>query len=65
MNGESVHVTVRLLRHRRATTTNRYIHLDDSALSQAAERVVAIELRLHYGDPTVREKPFYCGDRRA
>lgn len=43
MNGESLHVTGRLLGHRRASTTNRYVHLDD-ALTQAAERVaLAIE----------------------
>ncbi len=39
MNGESLHVAGRLLGHRRATTTNRYVHLDDATLSQAAERV--------------------------
>ena len=47
MNGESLHIAGRLLGHRRATTTNRYIHLDDSTLSQAAERVaVAIQRKL-------------------
>ena len=39
MNGESLHVAGRLLGHRRASTTNRYVHLDDVTLSQAAERV--------------------------
>ena len=39
MNGESLHVAGRLLGHRRASTTNRYVHLDDTTLSQAAERV--------------------------
>ena len=39
MNGESLHVAGRLLGHRRASTTNRYVHLDDGTLSQAAERV--------------------------
>ena len=44
MNGESLHVTGRLLGHRRASTTNRYVHLDDATLSRAAERVAtAIE----------------------
>ena len=33
MNGESLHVTGRLLAHRRASTTNRYVHLDDATLS--------------------------------
>ena len=66
MNGESLHVAGRLLGHRRATTTNRYVHLDDATLSQAAERVaMAIELRLHYSDSTVSEKPADWGDRRA
>ena len=39
MNGESLHVAGRLLGHRRASTTNRYVHLDDATLSYAAERV--------------------------
>ncbi len=39
MNGESLHVAGRLLGHRRASTTNRYVHLDDATLGQAAERV--------------------------
>ncbi len=48
MNGESLHVAGRLLGHRRASTTNRYVHLDDATLSQAAERVaLAIQRRLH------------------
>ncbi len=47
MNGESLHVAGRLLGHRRATTTNRYVHLDDTTQSQAAERVaLVIRLRL-------------------
>lgn len=50
MNGESLHVAGRLLGHRRGTTTNRYVHLDDTTLSQAAERVaVAIRQRLQVG----------------
>ena len=32
MNGESLHVAGRLLGHRRASTTNRYVHLDDATL---------------------------------
>ena len=39
MNGESLHMAGRLLGHRRAATTNRYAHLDDVTLSEAAERV--------------------------
>lgn len=47
MNGESLHVVGRLVGHRRATTTNRYVHLDDATLSQAAGRVaVAIQQKL-------------------
>ena len=47
MNGESLHVAGRLLGHRRATTTNRYGHLNDATLSEAAERVaVALESKL-------------------
>ena len=47
MNGESLHVAGRLLGHRRASTTNRYVHLDDATLSQAVERVaVAIKWKL-------------------
>ena len=41
MNGESLHVAGRLLGHRRASTTNRYVHLDDATLGEAAERVAA------------------------
>ena len=43
MNGESLHMAGRLLGHRRAATTNRYAHLDDATLSEAAE-LVAIEV---------------------
>lgn len=47
MNGEGLHVAGRLFGHRRATRTNRYVHLDDATLSAAAERVaMAIDLRL-------------------
>ena len=42
MNGESLYVAGRLLGHRRASTTNRYVHLDDVTLSQAAERVAML-----------------------
>ena len=41
MNGESLHIAGRLLGHRRASRTNRYVHLNDATLSQAAERVAA------------------------
>ena len=48
MNGESLHVAGRLLGHRRVSTTNRYVHLDDATLSQAAERVaVSVKLKLN------------------
>ena len=39
MNGESLHVAGRLLGHRRASTTNRYVHLDGATPGEAAERV--------------------------
>ena len=48
MNGESLHIAGRLLGHRRASTTNRYVHLDDATLREAAERVAsAIQRKLH------------------
>ena len=34
MNGASLHVTGRLLGHRRASTTDRYVHLDGATLGQ-------------------------------
>ena len=53
MNGESLHAAGRLLGHRRPSTTNRYVHLDDATLSGAAERVgMAIERKLHHTDHT-------------
>ena len=63
MNGESLHVAGRLLGHRRASATNRYVHLDDATLSQAAERVaVAIQRKLmqSYGENNAIDhgKPF-------
>ena len=49
MSGESLHVAGRLLGHRRASTTNRYVHLDDATLSQAAQRVAeSIREKLRY-----------------
>ena len=59
MNGESLHVAGRLLEHRRASTTNRYVHLDDATLSQAAKRVaLAIYRKLNAtgGCDNVREQ---------
>ena len=57
MNGESLHIAGRLLGHRRASTTNRYVHLDDATLSEAAERVaVAIIRKLTLG----RERRARC-----
>ncbi len=51
MNGESLHVAGRLLGHRRASTTNRYVHLDDATLGEAAERVaLAVQRKLRQGD---------------
>ncbi len=49
MNGERLLVAGRLLGHRRASTTDRYGHLDDVTLSQAAERVASsIVRKLHH-----------------
>ncbi len=45
MNGESLNIAGCLLGHRRATITNRYIHLDDATLSQSAEKRVAQPLK--------------------
>ena len=69
MKGESLHVTGRLLGHRRATTTNRYTHLDDPTLSEAAERVAgAIERKLGAADKVMdhsatRKRIFPIGHR--
>ena len=50
MNGESLHVAGRLLGHRQASTTNRYVHLDDATLGKAAERVaLAVQRKLRQG----------------
>lgn len=47
MNGESLHMAGRLLGHRRAATTNRYAHLHDATLIEAAERIaVAINRKV-------------------
>ena len=47
MNGESLHMAGCLLGHRRASTTNRYAHLDKATLREAAERVaLVIQLNL-------------------
>ena len=56
MNGDSLHVAGRLLGHRRASTTNRYVALDDATLSEAAERVAGVsarKLRVALSSPTV------------
>ena len=60
MNGESLHVTGRLLGHRRTSTTNRYVHFDDTTLTEAAERVaMAMDQKFRPIDrsasPAVRE----------
>ena len=55
MNGESLHVARCLLGHRRASTTNRYVHLDDAILSEAAERVaLAVQQKLRQGSEADR-----------
>ena len=67
MNGESLHVAGRLLGHRRASTTNRYVHLDDVMLSQAAERVAETiwqKLRCNRRHDSVRlSGDAFCGKR--
>ena len=55
MQGENLHVTGRLFGHRRATTTNRYVHLDAATLSEAAERVAV----------TIQRKLCHIGDQRS
>ena len=44
MEGESLHITGRLLGHPCVTTTNHYSHLNDTTLSEAAERV-AVDIK--------------------
>lgn len=39
MNWKSLHVAGRLPGHRRASTVDGYVHLDDATVSQAAERI--------------------------
>ena len=39
MGGESLHVTGRMLGHRRPDTTDRYAHLGDATFGQAAQRM--------------------------
>ena len=47
MNGEALHMTGRLLGHRREASTSCYAHLDDATLSAAAERV-AEEIKIKF-----------------
>ncbi|MXX11134.1 MAG: tyrosine-type recombinase/integrase [Nitrospira sp. SB0677_bin_15] len=57
MSSESLHIAGCLLGHRRASTTNRYVHLDDVPLSEAAERVaVVIDAKLSHKNQNVTEK---------
>ena len=52
INGESLNVPGRLLGHRRASTTNRYVHPDDATLSQAGEQATLLTQRkLCYFEP--------------
>ena len=47
MNGESLYTAGRLLGHRNPVTTNRYAHLDDATLGDAADRVaLAVQRKL-------------------
>ncbi|MXY39931.1 MAG: tyrosine-type recombinase/integrase [Rhodospirillaceae bacterium] len=66
MNGESLHVAGRLLGHRRASTTNRYVHLDDATLGGAAERVaLAVQQKLCRGGAGIRSAAGRGHRRRA
>ena len=57
MAGESLHVTGRLLGHRRPGTTYRYAHLDDATLSLAAEQVaLTIEEKLARSNAVARQQ---------
>ena len=50
MNGESLHIAGRLLGHRCASSTSRYVHLDGATLGRAAERVaLAVHAKLDPG----------------
>ena len=61
MKGESLHVAGSLLGYRRASATNRYVHLDVATLTQAAERVeVAVEIKVHE-----IEAMLHCYDRNG
>ncbi|MCY4237307.1 MAG: tyrosine-type recombinase/integrase [Rhodospirillaceae bacterium] len=51
MGGESLHVAGRLLGYRRASTTNRYVHLYDATLGEAVGR----KLRVNLGDWVKRQ----------
>ena len=67
MNGVSLHVAGRLLGHRRASTTNRYVPLDDATLSLAVERVaMTIDRKLQATEwPSTATSWKNCGDRRC
>ena len=66
MNGESLHVAGRLLGHRRASTTSRYVHLDDATLGEAAEWVaVAVWRKLRRSPPRRDRVPMPPGCGRA
>ena len=69
MSGESLYTAGRLLGHRNPTTTNRYAHLDDATLGEAAERVArAVQQKLAASGaaraPRRGEQPGHAGTRR-
>ena len=69
MNGESLYTAGRLLGHRSPTTTNRYAHLDDATLGEAAERVaLAVQRKLAASGAArmrrFREHSGHAGTRR-
>ena len=55
MNGESLHVAGHLLGHRRASTTNSYVHLEDATLGEAAERLATAIAASMQGRPSRRD----------
>ncbi len=63
MNGESLHIAGRLLGHRRASTTNHCVHLDDATLSEASERA-AMAIQEKFGG-SVEDESFDVGKTRG
>ena len=64
MDGESLHVTSRLLGHRRPSTTNRYAHLGDATLGRAAEQV-AMEIACKLTPGSLKSNACECATHVA